>query len=185
MARVRRVTVIGTIQVGRYDADKISAILLVIELTLNKAHALGESVAFITRVWWPLMQFISLNRVLDLVRIDAAGEDTDEPRDPMLVSTLDHIGVHRKVILEEANFVVHIGEQTSNFRSKMDDKCGPCPREHGINGAQLAQVSILLPRSKVEVHGRYECAKKSHETFFILSLPQLSKSLLAIQLLIL
>ena len=78
MTRLRLIAVIGSIKVGRHDALKVCAILLVIEATLDGTHTLSESVAFVRRVRRPLMERTRRYRVRSLIRVDASAQDADE-----------------------------------------------------------------------------------------------------------
>lgn len=181
MARLRGIAIVRSIQVCWDNTDEVSAVLLVIELTLDKAHALGVRIAFIAHVRCSIVQFASIDRVRDLIWVDAAREDTDKSRNTVLMSALNHIRVHCEVLLKEADLIIHIGKKSSNFRSQMNHKCRLDPRKHVINGGELTQVPILLPTRKVKLHIRDKSSKEHHETVPILPLPKLFQRLITTQ----
>lgn len=68
-------------------------------------------------MWCPLVQGVSLNRILNLIWVDARREHTDELLNAILVGHPNDVAIDRKVLFEEAHFVIHVGEEAADFRS--------------------------------------------------------------------
>jgi len=83
----------------------------------------------------------------------------------------DHVGVDGQILLEKANFVAHIGEQTSYLRRKVDHMGWLDPLKESINCASVAQIPVASSR-EVKLHPSCGNFKKAQQTRPILLLPQ-------------
>ena len=120
MAGVRRVTIVWTVQVRGHNTDEVSPKLLVVETALDSTHTLSVCIAFIRGVRRPFMQSVGLNGVACLVWVDASAQNADKLFDFSSMGEPDDVVIHGEVLLEEANFVIHVREEASYLGCEMD-----------------------------------------------------------------
>ena len=61
--------------------------------------------------------------LLELVRVNAGGENADERFNVALVGTFDHISIDSHIFLKKAHLVFHVRIKSSNLRSHMKHVC--------------------------------------------------------------
>ena len=117
MTRLCCVAIVRPIEIGRHHGQEVCAILFIVEMTLDGAHALSVGVAFVRGVGWTCMQRGSLDGVLSLVWVNASAEHANKLFDVMSVRGPNDIAIHCKVFLEKPHLIVHVCIETAHFCS--------------------------------------------------------------------
>ena len=168
MTRLGLVAVVGPVEIGRHHALEVSAVLLVVEATLDGAHALSVSVAFVGGVWRPLMERASLNRVCRFVGVDASAEHADELFDVVRMRSPNDIAIHGEVLLEEADFIVHVREEAAHLCGKVNHISWFHACKERLNFCLVGQTTVGLSRGEIKCDSRYKYSKNSFKTFPVL-----------------
>ena len=66
------------------------------------------------------MQSVGLDGVACLVWVDASAQNADKLFDFSSMGEPDDVVIHGEVLLEEANFVIHVREEASYLGCEMD-----------------------------------------------------------------
>lgn len=72
------------------------------------------------------------------------------------------VAVHGQILFEEAHLVVHVGEEATNFRGKMDHVRRPHLPEELLDLCLIGETAISLPSREIKLHRRYDGSENTH-----------------------
>jgi len=119
--RVLQVEVImRTIDVGGDDGGEVAAILLMVSVVGDVNHTLGMCIGCIGEVRGTIVDHGLIDGISGLVGEDASRKARDNLLDLVLVRACEDVVVHAEIVVVELNGVLHVTEETTNERGKVN-----------------------------------------------------------------